>query len=41
MVALSWGMMRSEKLESIINGGWAFCSFVFVAQRRVKDASQE
>lgn len=24
--------MRSEKLRSILDGIWAFCSFVFVAQ---------
>ena len=29
--------MKSEKLKSIIKGIWAFCSFVFVPQRRAKE----
>lgn len=31
--------MKSEKLKSILKGVWAFCSFVFVPQRRPKDDS--
>lgn len=27
-------MMKSEKLKSILKAVWAFCSFVFVEQRR-------
>jgi hypothetical protein len=29
--------MKSEKLKSILKGIWAFCSYVFVPQRRPKD----
>lgn len=29
--------MKSEKLKSILKGIWAFCSFVFVPQKRPKD----
>jgi len=31
--------MKSEKLKSILKGVWAFCSYVFVPQRRPKDES--
>ena len=31
--------MKSEKLMSILKGVWAFCSYVFVPQRRPKDDS--
>lgn len=31
--------MKSEKLKSILKGVWAFCSYVFVPQRRPKDDS--
>ena len=28
---------KSEKLKSILKGVWAFCSYVFVPQRRPKE----
>ena len=31
--------MKSEKLKSFLKGIWAFCSYVFVPQRRPKDDS--
>ena len=31
--------MRSEDLKSILKGVWAFCSYVFVPQRRPKEDS--
>lgn len=27
--------MKSEKLKSFLKGVWAFCSYVFVPQRRM------
>jgi len=29
--------MKSEKLKSILKGVWAFCTFLFVPQRRPKE----
>ena len=31
--------VKSEKLKSFLKGIWAFCSYVFVPQRRPKDDS--
>lgn len=28
--------MKSEKIMALVKGVWAFCSFVFVPQRRPK-----
>ncbi len=29
--------MKSEKLKAILKGIWAFCSYVFVPQRKEKE----
>lgn len=29
--------MKSEKIMALVKGGWAFCSYLFIPQRRPKD----